>query len=232
MSASLAGTYVVRCAATGGGTADHTIVIKADGSSTLDGSAVVDGSNTGEVIVSNRIAHSFAALRQAGTTTSPSFLLQFMPTNGNAIDTTQSSQVNNGVCSGVSGAASAAVDYAGIVGSYARTGTLTCPASTVAGVPSGATSYTVAADGTVTLGATSLTPAQYRDGTFNTIFDDAATYSQFRSSAPSVTYQRLRVGQYSNSTSVTTSLDLVLDLSGATRSVDYAIKGESGSCTL
>lgn len=229
LGASFAGSYVLRCGVTGGGAVDHTIVINADGSSTLDGAVVVDGSNTGEIIVSNRIAHGFSAYRQAGTTFSPSFALQFAPTNSNAIDTTLSSQVNNAACSGISGAISAPVNYAGIVGSYARTGTVNCPSNSVSGVPSGVTSYTVAADGSFTLGTTSLTPTQYRDGSYSNVFDDAATFSQFRTSAPAITYQRLRVGQYSNNTA--TSLALVLDLAGATSTVEYSIKGQSNTCT-
>ncbi|WP_273455053.1 hypothetical protein [Nevskia ramosa] len=230
LSAAYVGQYVVACPTDSGGTVNRTIVINADGTGSVDGLASVDASNGGGVILQGNSAYS--SLRQSGSYTSR-FLLQFLPdgsiqpaaVNVIAFETSKSRN-----CTGVSGRANlAAVNAAAIVGGYARTATLNCPASTAAGVPSGSTAFSIAADGSMSLGVLWVSPAQYNEYK-SYYFEDSTTYAPADNAFASHK-QVISVGYTPNGTLDTTNLSLSVDASGAILGVRYQYGFTAAECT-
>lgn len=226
IGAAHAGTYVLSCPTAGGGTANRTIVINADGSSTVDGSAVVDGSHAGG------IGASFNNVTSSGTwtTPSPTYNLFF-----NANGTLLAGPVHGAAgsfsgCSAVSGTRTAAMDPVSIIGDHAVSTMLTCtqgytPNAAVTNNPVGSTAFSIAGNGTVTLGGLQLSSADYNGALPKWTFSDNATFPvQF------VDKRVLEVSNDSNSSTTTLKLIVTLNANDSLSKVEYRNMGNLGTC--
>ena len=242
IAAPLAGTYVLSCTASGGTAVNRTIVIKADGSATVDGLAAVDSSHGAQILEVGKEniqgtgqSYTLSVVRSFNTT-GPSFPFLLFNPDG-SIDTVAENVITiggtgrgdgtNEICSGVSGKANAAIDAAKTVGSYARTGTVNCP---IPGDPNilhtTPTSYAIGVDGSFTLGSMSITAAQYADKTFRFDFTDNATYPN----ANGPGQLQLQLQHAGLSLSVYVDQAGVTGTAGRTFAVQFINSSSSGNC--
>lgn len=223
IGAAHAGSYVLSCPVAGGGSANHTVVINADGSSTVDGNAVVDGSHAGG------IAASFNNVTSSGTWTlpAPTYNLFF-----NANGTLMAGPVHGG-CTAVSGARAAALNPATVIAGYARSAQLTCTHNFNPGTPvtranpDGSTAFAIDSNGVVTLGELRLSAADYNGTNPNWSLEDNATYPiQYIES------RVLRVSDYTGNTATEVKLKVELNADDSLRNVVYENQGHRGTCWL
>lgn len=221
-----AGTYVLSCPAAGGGSANRTIVINADGSSTVDGNAVVDGSHSGA------IGASFNNVNSGGSWTSPSptYNLFF-----NANGTLMAGPVHGATgsfmgCSAVSGTRTATMNPVSIISDHAMSTTLTCaqgysPNAAVTNNPVGSTAFSINSNGAVILGGLQLSSADYNGVNPKWTFSDSATFPiQY------LEERKLEVSTDSNSTTTTLKLIVTLNANGSLKQVNYSNMGNLGTC--
>ncbi|PPE73264.1 hypothetical protein C3942_13390 [Solimonas fluminis] len=171
IGAVFAGDYVLSCPSEGG-PVTKTVAIAADGSSRLDGAVAVGAGQGGtiELSGSNFVAPAIVIRRADGL----SIRLQFNADGDLASGQASTSGQGPG-CTAVSGEASlGSLSVSALIGSLARTQTLNCgAAATGTPVLNGATGYTLAANGAMTLGSLAISEAQYQDGGY-TIKDGAS----------------------------------------------------------
>lgn len=226
IGAAHAGTYVVNCPATGGGTTNRTIVINADGSSTVDGDPVVDGSHSGGVTA------SYNNVTSSGTWTSPAPTYNlFFNANGTLLaGPVHGATGSFSGCSAVSGTRSAAMDPVSIIGDHAVSTTLTCtqgytPNAAVTNNPVGSTAFSIASNGTVTLGGLQLSSADYNGANPKWTFTDRATFPvQF------LEERALDVSNDSNSSTTTLKLIVTMNANDGLSKVEYRNMGNLGTC--
>ena len=146
IGAAHAGTYVLSCPVSGGGAANRAIVINADGSSTVDGNPVVDGTHAGG------ISASFNNVTSSGTWTNPSPTYSlFFNANGTLLAGPLHGATGSfSGCSAVSGTRTAPMSPVSIIGDHAVSATLTCtqgftPNTAVTNNPVGSTAFSIAA---------------------------------------------------------------------------------------
>lgn len=175
ISARFAGTYTLSCYSNGSGSAlvTRTVVVNADGTSTLDGNAVIATDHGGLITynggwgsTSNYSIYS-AQHSELVTDNGTRFKLRF-DADGNLVTNSNRSHeayINSvgGTCTGISGSTMGAplskIELPALIGSYALTDTVSCP--NVTNMPSGSTVTKIDSDGTLRLGDLSLAPAQY-----------------------------------------------------------------------
>ena len=229
IGAAHAGTYVLSCPVAGGGSANRTVVINADGSSTVDGNAVVDGSHAGG------IGASFNNVTSSGTWTlpAPTYNLFF-----NANGTLMAGPVHGATgsfmgCTAVSGARAAALNPATVIAGYARSAQLTCTHNFNPGTPvtranpDGSTAFAIDSNGVVTLGELRLSAADYNGTNPNWSLEDNATYPiQYIES------RVLRVSDYTGNTATEVKLKVELNADDSLRNVVYENQGHRGTCWL
>lgn len=226
IGAAHAGTYVLSCPVNGGGTANKTIVINADGSSTVDGNVVVDTTHAGAIGVSfNNVTSS-----GTGTNPTPTYNLFF-----NANGTLMAGPVHGATgsfmgCSAVSGTRSAATSPVPIISSHAMSATLTCtqgytPNTAVTNNPVGSTAFVIDSNGTVTLGGLQLSSADYNGANPKWTLTDNATFPiQF------IDNRVLEVSNDSNSSTTTLKLIVTLNANDSLNKVEYRNMGNLGTC--
>lgn len=230
IGAAHAGSYLLSCPAAGGGTLNKTVVINADGSSTVDGDPVVNGSHAGA------IGASFNNVTSSGswTTPSPTFNL-FFNANGTLMAGPVHGALHGGTgafsgCSAVSGARTAALNPVSIIGDHALSTTLTCtqgytPNAAVTNNPVGSTAFSIGSNGTITLGGVQLSSADYNGATPKWTFTDNATFPiQF------VESRVLEVSNDSNSSTTTLKLIVTLNADDSLKKVEYRNMGNLGTC--
>lgn len=225
IGAAHAGSYVLSCPAAGGGTANRTIVINADGSSTVDGVAVVDASHTGAV------GASYNNVTSSGTSLPTQTFNLFFNANG----TLMAGPVHGATgsfagCTAVSGTRSAVLDPVAIIAEQAMSTTLTCtqgytPNAAVTNNPVGSTAFAIGSNGTLTLGALQLSSAEYNGTTPRWTFSDSATFPiQF------LEKRTLEVSNDSNNTLETLKLIVTLNADDSLAKVEYRNMGNNGNC--
>ncbi len=174
LSAPFAGTYTLSCYSNGSSSplVTRTVVVNADGSSTLDGNAVMAEGHGGNIRYHRGSSDTYeygATFVDPSTYQETSFRLKFMSDGALVTDTNRShtAYINGqgGTCTGTAGPAvgSNPISKAGLptlVGSYALTDTLTCSGAS-APLPNGSTEVAIDSDGTLRAGTFSLSPAQY-----------------------------------------------------------------------
>ncbi|MDM4768751.1 hypothetical protein [Solimonas sp. SE-A11] len=156
IGASFAGTYVLSCPAEGG-PVTKTVTIAADGSSTLNGAVAVGAGQGGTIELSSSAVLALLIERDGLY-----IRLQFNGDGSLASGQVGPSRQSPG-CTAVSGSASlGSLNAPSLIGSLARTQTLNCGAA-ASGTPSlnGTTTFTLAADGSMTLGSFNISQAQY-----------------------------------------------------------------------
>lgn len=175
ISAPFAGTYKLSCYTDSSYSAlvERTIVVNADGTSSLDGDAVIASGHGGRI--------SYAGGWGSANSSSEyevmndldgrgiSFKLRFAQDGSFIKDSIRSHSVyingTGGTCTGISGpdmgAALGKTELATLVGSYALTDTLSCVPDSGNKMPTGSTTISIDSDGTLRLGDFSLAPAQY-----------------------------------------------------------------------
>lgn len=221
IGSAFAGTFVVSCPADGGGKVNRTVVINADGSSSVDGATVISSSVGGYIQANHRDAVS--AGRDFGSVQYPSFLLQFN-TDG-TIRSEALNVIDLKTCSGVSGRVNlSSFDAPAAVAQQARTQTLQCTTSG-SNSPKGATGFTVDSAGGMTLGTLSVSAEQYLQYSSyklldNTTFPSDNPYAQL--------VQAYAIGYATSSQTI--NLTLYVDGSGATKSVHFQNTYETGDC--
>ena len=164
IGAAFAGTYVLSCPADGGAVT-KTVVIAADGSSTLNGAVAVGAGQGGTIAVNGGAVIPRIEIRRADGLL---IRLQFNG-DGNLSSGQADTSVQAPGCTAVSGRASlGSFSPSSLIGSLTRTQTLTCGAAAT-GTPTlnGATAYTLAADGAMTLGSLAISQAQYSANGYN-----------------------------------------------------------------
>lgn len=227
IGAAHAGSYVLSCPVAGGGSANRTVVINADGSSTVDGVVVV-GSGTQNATV--------GATALSVTTNTSNLALGFSLLF-NADDTLQAAalhRVNNVyTCSRVSGTRTAALNPATVIAGYARSAQLTCTHNFDPGTPvtranpDGSTAFAIDSNGVVTLGELRLSAADYNGTNPNWSLEDNATYPiQYIES------RVLRVSDYTGNTATEVKLKVELNADDSLRNVVYENQGHRGTCWL
>lgn len=174
LSSPFAGTYLLSCYSNGSGSAlvERTVVINADGSSTLDGNAVISSDHGGQISLRRGATGRYgyeAFYHDPANFKETYFDLSFTTENTLVTDFNRShSAYVNGVggsCTGISGPSvgSSAIDMStlpDLIGSYALTDTLTCSGAS-APLPTGLTTVAIDSDGTMSAGSLSLAPSQY-----------------------------------------------------------------------
>lgn len=227
IGAAHAGTYVLSCPAEGGGSANRTVVINADGSSTVDGVVVV-GSGTQNATV--------GATASSVTTNTSNLALGFSLLF-NADDTLLAAalhRVNNVyTCSSVSGTRTAALNPATVIAGYARSAQLTCTHNFDPGTPvtranpDGSTAFAIDSNGVVTLGELRLSAADYNGTNPNWSLEDNATYP-----VQYIESRVLRVSDYTGNTATEVKLKVELNADDSLRNVVYENQGHRGTCWL
>ena len=225
IGAAHAGTYVLSCPVAGGGSANRTVVINADGSSTVDGVVVV-GSGTQNATV-GATAHS--------VTTNTSNLALGFSLLFNADDTLQAAalhRVNNVyTCSRVSGTRTAALNPATVIAGYARSAQLTCTQNFNPGTPVthanpvGSTAFAIDSSGVVTLGELQLSAADYNGTTPKWSLADNATYP-----VQYVETRVLEVSDYTGNTATEVKLTVTLNADDSLKQVAYSNQNHRGTC--
>lgn len=170
IGAVYAGSYVLSCPdfSTSSGVRSRTVVINADGSTTLDGQPVVDATHPGYVGVVNRVIN---IARDDSGNDVPKLILN---TDGEQSITgaTISEQPLQATNCTTAGLTVPKFPLQETVASYARAVNVTCTGDAV----SGAASFVIAADGTASLGSITITPAEYLQNRFFE-FSDTATFN-------------------------------------------------------
>lgn len=225
IGAAHAGTYVLSCPVSGGGSANRTVVINADGSSTVDGVVVV-GSGTQNATV------GATASSVTTNTSNPAlgFSLLF-----NADDTLLAAavqRVNNVyTCSRVSGTRPAALNPATVIAGYARSAQLTCTQNYNPGTPVthanpvGSSAFAIDSSGVVTLGELQLSAADYNGTTPKWSLADNATYPvQFLET------RVLEVSDYTGNTATEVKLTVTLNADDSLKHVAYSNQNHRGTC--
>lgn len=221
IGSAYAGTFVVSCPADGGANVNRTVVINADGSSSVDGATAIGASVGGYIQLQHRDAVSagrdFAGVRE------PSFLLQF--NEDGTIMTGPFNVIDLKTCTGVSGRVNLATFSApAAIAPLARTQTLNCTTGG-SNSPKGATTFTVDSAGGMTLGTLSVSAEQYLQYDSyklldNTTFPSDNPYAQL--------IQAYAIGYSTPST--TTNLTLYVNAAGATTTVHFQNTYETGDC--
>lgn len=174
LSAPFAGTYVLSCYSNGSGSAlvERTVVVNADGSSTLDGNPVISTGHGGYVKLQRGASGSYSYqgfYHDPVSFKSTYFKLSFKDDGALVTDSNRSHLANvddvGGSCTGISGpnVGSGAINMStlpALIGSYALTDTLTCSGASTP-LPAGLTTVAIDSDGTLRAGSISLTSAQY-----------------------------------------------------------------------
>lgn len=175
LSAPFAGTYKLSCYSDDSRSAlvERTVVVNADGSSTLDGNVVIGEGHGGMIRYqrgsSDSEYYEYDAQYFNASLQETSFQLRFNADGSLVTDFNRSHDAylngQGGTCTGISGPSvgSNPVTRAGLptlIGSYALTDTLTCSGAS-APLPVGSTTVGIDSDGTLRAGTFSLTAAQY-----------------------------------------------------------------------
>lgn len=225
IGAAHAGTYVLSCPVAGGGSAERTVVINADGSSTVDGVVVV-GSGTQNATV------GATASSVTTNTSNPAlgFSLLF-----NADDTLLAAAVHrvNNVytCSRVSGTRTAALNPATVIAGYARSAQLTCTQNYNPGTPVthanpvGNSAFAIDSSGVVTLGELQLSAADYNGATPKWSLADNATYP-----VQYVETRVLEVSDHTGNSATEVKLTVTLNADDSLKQVAYSNQNHRGIC--
>lgn len=174
LSAPFAGTYLLSCYSNGSSSplVERTVVVNADGSSTLDGNAVISTGHGGQVKLQRGASGSYSYqgfYHDPVSFKSTYFKLSFKDDGALVTDSNRSHLANvddvGGSCTGISGpnVGSGAINMStlpALIGSYALTDTLTCSGASTP-LPAGLTTVAIDSDGTLRAGSISLTSAQY-----------------------------------------------------------------------
>lgn len=220
------GTYVVDC---GGSWGRQTIVVKADGTSTLNGVPVADATHPGTVSAGTNSVGAERRSEDLSAVISPGFQVFFRPDRSvnNAMIVVPPFEGNPAgrlnCTTPISGIGPGPVDFVDdAIAVYARSETVNCRGS--ASVPAGPTSFVIDSAGGITLGNLSITPAQYLQSQTFTLIDQH-TYLLRDFSHWTMTGSVLNVTVGAN------SLGAYLDpVTLATTRVDYRVGTESGRC--
>lgn len=190
LSAPFAGTYVLSCYSNGSGSAlaERTVVINADGTSTLDGNPVIAQDHGGMIRyqrgTSDSEYYEYDAEYFDASLKETSFKLRFTADGALVTDFNRSHDAFvggvGGTCTGISGPSVGSnpvtrADLPGLIGGYALTDTLTCSGAN-APLPVGLSTVAIDSDGTLRAGTFSLTPAQYTAGGSSFNIRDAVSF--------------------------------------------------------
>lgn len=174
LSAPFAGTYLLSCYSNGSSSTlvERTVVINADGSSTLDGNAVIASGHGGQISLRRSATGQYGYegfYHDPVSFKETRFDLNFKSDGTLVTDFNRSHSAYvdglGGSCTGISGPSvgSAAIDMStlpALIGGYALTDTLTCSGAP-APLPTGLTTVAIDSDGTLRAGSFSLAPSQY-----------------------------------------------------------------------
>ncbi|TDU25827.1 hypothetical protein DFR24_4272 [Panacagrimonas perspica] len=220
IGAGYQGTYVVGC----GDRGQQTIVVNADGTSSVNGVAVVDGTHPGIVGTRGNVVSFERRADDLGSALPPSYSLIFNNGSVSSASILFTAGAAPVTCStAVSGSTTTTKDFVDdAMALFARSETLNCPGT--ASLPAGPTLFTIASDGGLTLGSLSITPAQYL-ASQNFTFTDAHTFLLHDSAPFFYSKSALRVS--ANGYTYVVALDPVTQ---ATVSLDYVIGLERGTC--
>lgn len=200
LSAPFAGTYLLSCYSNGSSSplVERTVVINADGSSTLDGNAVIAEGHGGMIRyqrgTSDSEYYKYDAQYFNASQQETSFQLRFDADGSLVTDFNRSHYAylngQGGTCTGISGPSvgSNPVTRAGLptlIGGYALSDTLTCSGA-AAPLPVGPTTVGIDSDGTLRAGTFSLTPAQYTAAGSSFTIRDGVSFPSTSILAPAV----------------------------------------------
>ncbi len=224
IGAAHAGTYVLSCPVEGGGSANRTVVINADGSSTVDGEAVVDGTQSGTV----------SATYNSVTTNSSNPALNYnLFFNANhTLLAAAIHRVNSlFTCSPVSGTRTTALNPATVIAGYARSASLSCTQNYDPGTPVtyanpvGSTAFAIDSNGVVSLGELQLSAADYNGTNPKWSLTDSATYP-----VEFLETRVLEVSNYTGNSATEVKLTVTLNADDSLKQVAYSNQNHRGTC--